>query len=79
VSAATEPVDDWEIWCGCGFSLACLVAKSDPDRPWLTKLLTLKYPMPGVTQQRARAVFERSLRGGYLVALPTAVNSERTT
>lgn len=62
-----ELLEDWEIWAGVGGSIALLVPANDPDRPWLTRLLTRKYRMEGVTASRAWAVFERALRGGFLI------------
>lgn len=67
---AGEPVDDWEIWTGAGGSLALLVRADDPDKPWLTRCLTLKYPMKGAGGKQALAVFERALARGFLIPLP---------
>lgn len=62
------PAEDWEIWAGQG--LALVVAAADPDKPWLTRLMTLKYRMPGVIGPHAHLVFNRAIRGGYLIPKP---------
>lgn len=63
-----QPKEDWEIWSGS--SCTVVVPASDPDKTWLTRVMTLKYRMPGVTEGHALKVFFRALRGGYLIDLP---------
>lgn len=67
-STSRPPVEDWEIWAGS--SCACVVPATDPDKAWLTRVMVLKYRMPGVTEDHAVKVFARALRGGYLIDLP---------
>ncbi|MDP1824891.1 MAG: hypothetical protein Q8L48_16665 [Archangium sp.] len=62
------PAEDWEIWTGS--SLALVIRKADPDKPWLTRVMSLKYQMPGVLRSHALLVFTRALSRGYLIPLP---------
>lgn len=67
-------MEDWEIWAGP--SCACVVPAADPDKAWLTRIMVLKYRMPGVTQLHAHLVFERGLRGGYLMPRAPVTKSD---
>lgn len=68
MASASDERADWEIWSGQG--LALLTPALSPDKAWLTRVLVRRYVMPDVTQAHADAVFQRALRGGYLIHWP---------
>lgn len=55
-----DPLLDWEVWAMPG--LAVLLSSEEPEKANLTKILVLRYRMPGVRYSYAQKVFARMLR-----------------